>query len=329
MNFNAEAESTHINSLSFLWLEITEKCNLSCIHCYADSGPQGQLLGQMRFQDWLRILQEGAGFGCKQVQFIGGEPTLHPDLPRLIGHASDCAYDFIEVFTNATRLSGELLDVFSTLGVHIAASFYSADREVHERITKRKGSYDRTIEGIKRILGAGLDLRVGIIEMEENEGQAPLAKEFLIGLGVKNIGLDFQRGIGRGSHVKSSSPMSELCGQCWKGTLCVTSNAVAYPCVFARFKEIGNIRNGIASVIEGADLISFRGEVKELQSRREQDEMRAQGSCWPCSPSSMCNPTCNPSCGPSKDCSPNSTCWPCAPSSFCKPTCSPGCGPHT
>jgi len=324
MVLNAEVETT--KDLSFLWLEITERCNLSCVHCYADSGPQGQLLGQMGFEEWLRVLREGADLGCKKVQFIGGEPTLHPNLSDLIKYASERGYDFIEVFTNATRLSDELLDVFTAHGVRIATSFYSAEREVHDKITMRKGSYDRTVEGIRRILGAGLELRVGIIEMEENREHAPHAKEFLMGLGVQNVGVDSKRGIGRAGHVQITSPMSELCGQCWKGTLCVTANAVAYPCVFARFKTVGNIKSGIAPILAGTDLVNFREQVKEMENLREQ---RAMGNCWPCSPSSMCNPTCNPSCSPMKDCTPNSTCWPCAPSSLCKPTCAPGCGPNT
>jgi len=34
---NRQATSV-MNDLSFLWLEITGKCNLTCSHCYADSG---------------------------------------------------------------------------------------------------------------------------------------------------------------------------------------------------------------------------------------------------------------------------------------------------
>ena len=30
-----------MQSLSFMWLELTGKCQLACGHCYADSGPAG------------------------------------------------------------------------------------------------------------------------------------------------------------------------------------------------------------------------------------------------------------------------------------------------
>src|SRR5262245_31492421 len=77
-----------LHGLTFLWLEVTAKCNLECIHCYADSGPQKNLLGKMNIEDWVTILRDSAELGCRQVQFIGGEPTLHPELPRMISFAS-------------------------------------------------------------------------------------------------------------------------------------------------------------------------------------------------------------------------------------------------
>jgi hypothetical protein len=72
--------------LRFLSLEILGRCQLRCLHGYADSGPWGTH-GTMTTQDWRRLLEEAAAMGVGRVQLIGGEPTLHPDLPELVGHA--------------------------------------------------------------------------------------------------------------------------------------------------------------------------------------------------------------------------------------------------
>ena len=71
------------SDVSFLWLEVTSKCNLYCVHCYADSGPSamGDRVGTTR---WLSLIDEAAALGIKAVQFIGGEPLLHPDIVPLI-----------------------------------------------------------------------------------------------------------------------------------------------------------------------------------------------------------------------------------------------------
>lgn len=67
--------------VSFLWLEITGKCQLACEHCYADSGPTGSH-GNTTGADWMRVIDEASELGVEMVQFIGGEPPLHPAVRR-------------------------------------------------------------------------------------------------------------------------------------------------------------------------------------------------------------------------------------------------------
>ncbi|GAA2127114.1 hypothetical protein [Streptomyces synnematoformans] len=61
----------HTVPLRFAWLEVTGRCNESCGHCYADSGPQGTH-GTMTVPDWERTIRQLAEIGALDVQFIGG-----------------------------------------------------------------------------------------------------------------------------------------------------------------------------------------------------------------------------------------------------------------
>src|SRR5713226_7179053 len=90
-----------LEGLNFLWLEITRRCNLTCEHCYASSGPGLPLIERMECADWCQVLDEARAVGCRRVQFIGGEPTVHPDLGRLLEHATRVGFRHCEVFTNA------------------------------------------------------------------------------------------------------------------------------------------------------------------------------------------------------------------------------------
>src|SRR6266567_7768494 len=121
--------------LRFLWLEVTGRCQLRCRHCYADSGPYGGH-GSMTAADWLRVLDEAVGLGVRNVQFIGGEPTLHPDLPQLVRHALGRGLG-VEVYSNLARpLSEKLWALFEMPGVSLATSYYSPDAHTHEAITR-------------------------------------------------------------------------------------------------------------------------------------------------------------------------------------------------
>lgn len=72
-----------VGPLDFLWLELTNGCNLACKHCYAESGPGADTDDVLGVEKWLELIDEARELGCRQVQFIGGEPTLCRDLPRL------------------------------------------------------------------------------------------------------------------------------------------------------------------------------------------------------------------------------------------------------
>jgi MoaA/NifB/PqqE/SkfB family radical SAM enzyme len=306
------------NGLSFLWLEITAKCNLFCSHCYADSGPRADLHGNMTYGDWTRVLDEAAELRCRRVQFIGGEPTLHPRLPDLVDHAHQRSFEFIEVFTNATRLGKELMDCFQRSGVHVGTAFYSDDPVVHEHVTQGKESWRRTVAGIETVLAAGLPIRVGVVETDRNRGHAPRAIAFLKTLGVQNLRRERMRGIGRGQLVRLGTPgerFEELCGQCWKGKLCVTSSGAVFPCPLSRATNLGDVKSGLGGILQTGKLTDFRRKVRGMHEGRSDTPrvplgmaMGAGDDCIPddCIPTDCIPTSCIPTdCIPT-DCIPTS-----------------------
>jgi MoaA/NifB/PqqE/SkfB family radical SAM enzyme len=259
-----------LNRLDFLWLEITRRCNLACAHCYANSGPELPLAERMRLADWCRVMREARALGCRRVQFIGGEPTLHPHLPELVEHARQIGFSRLEVFTNATLLRDDLVRVFKRRHVLVHFSFYSFDPLVHDRVTGQKGSFDRTVEGIRQLVRRRVRLAAGLIVFPEHAAHVRKTKRFLRRLGVHTIGIDRVRGIGRGEQfvagatrsASGAAPLGELCGECWKGKLCIAASGDAHPCVFSRDATVGNVFDaGIATIVTGPRLQTFRREM--------------------------------------------------------------------
>ena len=68
------------NGLQFLWLELTARCNLHCVHCCANSSPPARTDRALTTSRYLGVFDEASRSGCRQVQFIAGEPTLFRDL---------------------------------------------------------------------------------------------------------------------------------------------------------------------------------------------------------------------------------------------------------
>src|ERR1700688_791750 len=183
--------------LDFVWLELTNRCNLFCVHCYAESSPYSGERDILSEEDYIGLIQQIRALGCPSLQFIGGEPTLNRSLPRLIQEAATCGFTFIGVFTNLVSLPDSLLRTFTDFNIAVATSFYSHNAQTHDAITTHKGSFDRTVANMKRICDTGLRLRAGIIVMDQNKDDLEETWRFLESIGVHNIGTDHVRNVGR------------------------------------------------------------------------------------------------------------------------------------
>jgi MoaA/NifB/PqqE/SkfB family radical SAM enzyme len=302
-----------MGDLSFVWLEVTGECQLICSHCYAESGPQGSD-GAMSPADWCRVIDEVAQLGGWMVQFIGGEPTLYRGLPALVRRAVDRGLE-VEVFSNLVHMSGELWETFAQRGVRLATSYYSDNATEHEVITKGRGNHARTKTNITEALHRSIPLRVGLVDVQDSQ-RVEQARAELAALGVTEIGTDHLRQVGRGIRQRQPS-IDQLCGHCARGKVAVSPNGDVWPCVFARWMLVGNVRrSALAEILTSPEMATA---TETLVDHFPMPEM-------PCVPK-MCDPQCGPNCGPA--CNPS--CWPhgtgpCGPKGGCVPnygTCGP------
>jgi MoaA/NifB/PqqE/SkfB family radical SAM enzyme len=302
-----------MGDLRFVWLEITGKCQLTCNHCYAESGPTGSD-GTMLPGDWRRVVDEVAQLGGRMVQFIGGEPTLYRGLPDLVHRALVQGLE-VEVFTNLVHVSRELWETFAQRGVRLATSYYSDDAPEHEAITRGRGSHARTKGNITEALRRSIPLRVGLVDVQDGQ-RVERARAELEALGVTEIGTDRLRQVGRG--IRQCQPsIDQLCGHCARGKVAVSPNGDVWPCVFARWMPVGNVRDrALVEILTGPAMATVAATLA--------NHFRVSG--MPCVPE-MCDPQCGPNCGPA--CNPS--CWPhgtgpCGPKGGCMPnygTCGP------
>lgn len=292
-----------MGSLSFVWLEITGKCQLECVHCYAESGPTGDH-GAMGPDDWARVIEQVAGLGACTVQFIGGEPALHPALPALIEHALTVGLT-VEVFSNLVHISGELWTVLGRPRVSLATSYYSDDPQQHAAITRRP-TYARTKANVAEALRRSIPLRVGVIDVLPGQ-RADRAQSELRAMGVRKIDRDSLRHVGRGIRGSVHDRLAQLCGRCGEGSIAVAADGSVWPCVFSRWLPVGNVRDEpLAEIWAGTAMNEAAGV------------LRAHFAARP--PVGRCDPQCGPNCGPA--CNPQ--CWPtgsgpCGPKGGCNP----------
>ncbi|MEV4050156.1 radical SAM/SPASM domain-containing protein [Amycolatopsis sp. NPDC049688] len=224
---------TRIRSLA---LELTGRCQLSCAHCYAESSPRGGH-GSMTGADWREVLDTAAGSGVTAVQFIGGEPTLHPECASLVEQALASSMQ-VEVFTNLVQVSRSWWARYLLPGVSVATSYYTADSAAHDAFTGLAGSHARTRANIAEAVRTGVRIRVAVVG---SGAVADQACADLTALGVEKVTVGRFREIGRGSRGNRPTA-AELCGRCAQESAAIDPFGNVSPCVMARSIHVGNVR---------------------------------------------------------------------------------------
>jgi radical SAM protein with 4Fe4S-binding SPASM domain len=255
--------------LDFISIEVVSKCNLKCIHCYADSTPRKDIgLPSVTLK---RVISEAAELGCKALQLTGGECLLREDLTDLIEHAKGEGFGIIEIFTNATMLTEDMVKFLANEGIQVATSIHSFRAEIHDAITGVPGSFESTLRNLKLLLSYGVPTRTATIAMRQNEDDLEATTTFLLKLGVQCKSPDPIRPRGRGllsenwpkkyglscmltepsfCISKEDYEQNKLGNSCWRGKAAITSSGEVLPCVFARDNIVGNItRQNLAEII--------------------------------------------------------------------------------
>ena len=98
--------SAHEQHPCSVLLEVTDRCNLSCAVCFADSGREEAEDPSLERITW-RLERAMAAAGQCNLQLSGGEPTLRDDLPEIVEVAHRIGYSFIQVNTNGLRLAAD------------------------------------------------------------------------------------------------------------------------------------------------------------------------------------------------------------------------------
>ena len=77
----------------FLYISITNSCNLRCQGCWVDVDKPQHLIS---FDDMNNLINNAKQHGNSFFGILGGEPFMHPDLIRILKAHPDC---FFQIFT--------------------------------------------------------------------------------------------------------------------------------------------------------------------------------------------------------------------------------------
>jgi radical SAM protein with 4Fe4S-binding SPASM domain len=187
----------------FIQWHLTERCNLSCSHCYQTGGKIAELsLTEIRevldeITDMLAAWEEAYQLKFSpSLNITGGEPFLRKDLFEILGEmgSRDLA---IYLLTNGTLIDKEKAQRLADLKVKGVQVSIEGPEQVHDSIRGR-GSFNASKRGVSHLLGAGLKVTLNATLSELNADKFRDMVEIASTLGVQRLGFSRLVPSGRG-----------------------------------------------------------------------------------------------------------------------------------
>lgn len=138
------------------------KCNIQCVFCYYRDNLNAP---NRDFAEILADLDYAYKRGVREIDFSGGEPTIHPELPELIASAKRIGMTRVCIITNGLRLSNPAyLASLQQAGLdEVLFSVHGPSARIHDEITQCPGSFSRLSSALENAAAAGLALRVNTV----------------------------------------------------------------------------------------------------------------------------------------------------------------------
>lgn len=134
-------------------VQITERCNLHCAHCFVSARREGLDMEFAAIESTL--LPRLAQARVRRLTLTGGEPFAHPDLLEVVALARREMQ--VTICTNATLISEDQIDELCSIGgVSLNVSLDGFSRESHGRFRGSPESFEQTLETMRRLGERGL-----------------------------------------------------------------------------------------------------------------------------------------------------------------------------
>lgn len=223
-----------------IFFHLLTKCNLKCSHCYINPDQHGrEILSKDRIEKWLRYFSDKNKEA--NVIFLGGEPTLHPDLAWAVKEAKNLGYKSITIDTNGYLFNDILEKITPSDLDFISFSLDGASPETNDPI-RGKGVFEQCTKGIRQAVEKGFDTSLIYTVSSKNIHELENMYDLVGSLGISRF---FIQVIGIRGEAEKAGEGLQLTKETWESTVPEVAEKIAkdhgiivtYPKVFLNGKE--------------------------------------------------------------------------------------------
>lgn len=158
--------------LTDVMFELTYRCQAQCVHCYNpgatrnDNERSGRSdMKELTLDDYKKIIDDLCDNGLTTATLTGGDPFMHPYVWGIIDYLYEREIS-ISVYTNGVGLIGQEERLAAYYPYLVQCSLYSGEPAIHDKITRTKGSWQRTVNVMDNLheLGVPIDIACPIMQ---------------------------------------------------------------------------------------------------------------------------------------------------------------------
>jgi MoaA/NifB/PqqE/SkfB family radical SAM enzyme len=169
-----------------IW-EITNLCNLACLHCCTNSSPRVSTSRELSDEHVRLAIADFPKVPVLEVMFSGGEPFLRANIVDFIERSKAVGAD-VYIASNGTMITPDVAQSLRRIGIkRIDISLDGDTPDIHNSVRVHATAFDRTISGIAACVASELPIRVSTMVTPKS---APRFREFVdlvVKLGVTNL----------------------------------------------------------------------------------------------------------------------------------------------
>jgi len=178
---------------------ITRRCNLKCVHCYAHA-KNIPFDNELSATEGKNLIDDLAEFGVPVILFSGGEPLVRKDLPELADYAVKKGMRAV-ISTNGTLITPQTARTLKDIGLSYVGISLDGMEEINDRFRGVKGAFKSALEGIENCKKAGIKVGLRFTINKSNAGQIPEIFKLLEEMDIPRVCFYHLVYAGRGSEL--------------------------------------------------------------------------------------------------------------------------------
>lgn len=190
-----------IRSPRLIAWELTNACNLACIHCRASAikDPAPDELSAAEAKHFVDELIEYKPI----IILTGGEPLLRSDVYDIAQYASGHGLRVV-LATNGTLLTPDIAKKLKDVGIQrVSISIDGSTKETHDIFRGETGAFEAALRGIDILKNAGLSFQINTTITKRNLTEIPNIYELALELGASALHIFLLVPTGRGEEIES------------------------------------------------------------------------------------------------------------------------------